>query len=262
VDVVVMGIDISKHTFDCSFHLDRKTHKHKVFNNTAQGMKEFLEWTVTNSLSSFHAVMEATGRYGEDLAEFLYAKGYKVSILNPAQLKYYSKSCLSRSKTDKVDSKLIAEFATKHETKIWQPLSKDMKKLKALERCLDTFKQDKTQTTNRLEQEKDIDVRRLITERHDLIQQQIETLQASLRDLLNAASEIKTSITLLQSIPGIASTTAITLLGELPDLSTFESAKQLSAYAGLNPSIRSSGSSVKGKSHLSKMGFSILRKAL
>ena len=53
-------------------------------------------------LSSVHAVMEATGRYGEDLAEFLYAEGHKVSVLNPAQIRYYSKSCLTRSKTDKV----------------------------------------------------------------------------------------------------------------------------------------------------------------
>jgi transposase len=144
-----------------------------------------------------------------------------VSILNPAQVKYYSKSCLTRSKTDKVDSKLIAEFAGKHETRPWQPLPKEMKKLKALERCLDSFKHDKTQITNRLKQEKDTQVRALLTERLDLIEQQIESLEASLKELAKTADNIKQSITILQSIPGIGGTTAFSLLGELPDLATY-----------------------------------------
>lgn len=206
--------------------------------------------------------MEATGRYGEGLAEFLYENGHKVSILNSAQIRYYSKSCLTRSKTDKVDSKLIAEFASKHETKTWKPLSSQMKKLKALERCLDSFKHDKTQITNRLEQEKDKDVQKLLKERMELIEKQIETLDAALKKLLTTTEEIKTSVALLENIPGIGITTAMTLLGELPDLSAFESAKQLSAYAGLNPSVRSSGSSVRGKGCLSKIGSSFLRKTL
>lgn len=259
---VVIGIDISKQKFDSSFSFGHKKWRHQVFDNTSQGFKEFLEWANKNGTSSFHAVMEATGRYGEDLAEFLYGNGHKVSILNPAQIRFYSKSCLARSKTDKVDSKLIAEFASKHETKAWKPLSNEMKKLKAFERCLGSFKQDKTQITNRLEQERDTEVQKLLKERMELIEQQIETLEAALKELMTTTEEIKASVTLLESIPGIGMTTAMTLLGELPDLSTFESAKQLSAYAGLNPSIRSSGSSVRGKSCLSKVGSSSLRKTL
>lgn len=257
---IVVGIDISKQKFDCSFSLDNKRWKHQVFSNKAQGFKEFIEWVAKNGLSSFHAVMEATGRYGEELAEFLYAKGHQVSIINPAQIRYYSKSCLTRSKTDKIDSKVIAQFASKHEIPYWKPLSREMKKLKALERCLDSFKQDKIQITNRLEQEKDKAVRILLTERLDLIEQQIESLNASLKELAKTAENVKQSIALLESIPGIGITTAFNLLGELPDLSTFKSAKQLSAYAGLNPSIRSSGSSVRGRGCLSKVGSSLLRK--
>ena len=235
---------------------------HCVFDNTPQGFKEFLEFLSQKGISSGHAVMEATGRYGEDLAEFLYANGHKVSILNPAQIRYYSKSCLTRSKTDKVDSKIIAEFSSKHETKIWKPLPSEMKKLRALERCLERFKHDKTQITNRLEQEKDGDVRELLTERLNLIEQHIESLEGSLQTLLKTTHTVKKPVLLLKSIPGIGLATAFSLLGELPDLSTFESAKQLSAYAGLNPSIRSSGSSVRGRGSLSKVGSSPLRKLL
>lgn len=259
---VIIGIDISKQKFDCAFSLDGKTWHHKVFDNSIVGFEVFLKELGKHTLSSLHAVMEATGRYGEDLAEFLYAKGHTVSILNPAQIRYYSKSCLTRSKTDKVDSRLIAEFATKHETKPWKPLSDEMKKLKAWERCLETFKQDRTQIINRLEQEKDHEVRLLLEQRCGLIEQQIKSLEASMKDLLKEEGDIKQSVTLLESISGIGLTTAFSLLGELPDLSTFNSAKQLSAYAGLNPSIRSSGSSVRGRGALSKVGSKSLRKLL
>jgi transposase len=169
---------------------------------------------------------------------------------------------LSRNKTDKVDSKLIAEFASKHEATLWHPLSDEMKRLKALERNLETFKRDRTQITNRLEQEKDPTVRNLLIKRVKLIDQQIKTLKSALQDLRQKENTINQSITLLESIPSIGETTAFSLLGELQDLSTFQCAKQLSAYAGLNPSIRSSGSSLRGRGTLSKTGSKSLRKLL
>lgn len=259
---IIIGVDISKHTFDCSYSVDGKNWNHKVFDNKAKGFQDFLKWISPHKVLSCHVVMEATGRYGEDLAEFLYAQGCLVSILNPAQIKYYSKSCLTRSKTDKVDSRLIADFASKHELKLWQPPTEEIKKLKALERCLESFKGDKTQIINRLEHEKDKEVCSLLTERLDLIEQQIQSLESSLKTLAKTATSVKEAVTLLQSIPGIGATTAFSLLGELPDLSTFDSAKQLSAYAGLNPSTQVSGSSVRRKSSLSKTGSRSLRKLL
>jgi transposase len=66
----------------------------------------------------------------------------------------------------------------------------------------------------------------------------------------------------LQTIPGIAKTTATAILAQTPDLSSFEDARQLAAYAGLTPSHKTSGTSLKGKSKLSKIGSSALRKAI
>lgn len=66
----------------------------------------------------------------------------------------------------------------------------------------------------------------------------------------------------LQSIPGIGKITAIAILAEIPEFPSLESARQLASYAGLTPSHRTSGISVRGKSCLSKIGSSSLRKAL
>ena len=68
--------------------------------------------------------MEATGGYETKLAQYLYDNNFKVSVINPARIKGFSVSKLSRVKTDKADSKLIAWFcqatlAVPRETKPW-----------------------------------------------------------------------------------------------------------------------------------------------
>ena len=94
------------------------------------------------------------------------------------------------------------------------------------------------------------------------IQKQIEKLNLVIRRLSHDDPVLTDMIDLLVSIPGIGETTAFQVLGELPDLSSFKCAKQLAAYAGLNPSIRTSGTSVKGKEKISKTGNKLLRKIL
>lgn len=257
---LVIGIDISKQKFDCAFSTDGKTWKHKVFDNTPKGF-ESLAQELPNP-DSVRAAMEATGRYGDALATYLYEKGCTVSVLNPAQIRYYAKSCLTRSKTDKVDARVIAEFALKHETTPWKPLPETLQNVKALERYLETLKEDRTRVSNRLEAERNQQVRAHLEENKQFIDQQIKQIQASLKEIAKTAPDINQSVTLLQSIPGIGETTAFGLLGELPDLSSFASPKQLAAYAGLNPNIRVSGTSVCGRGSVSKVGSRLLRKLL
>ncbi len=52
------------------------------------------------------------------------------------------------------------------------------------------------------------------------------------------------------------------LLAEIPDLKSFNTARELAAYAGLTPKHRQSRTSAHGKSSISKIGSSKLRKAL
>ena len=99
-------------------------------------------------------------------------------------------------------------------------------------------------------------------ERSSHIQKQIEELTLAIKKLADDDRVLAHTITLLRSIPGIGEATSFNLLGELPDLSTFKCAKQLAAFAGLNPSIRTSGVSVKGKETISKTGSKELRKLL
>jgi transposase len=259
---ITIGIDISKQKFDVAYKQENQKWCRGIFKNNIEGFQEFLQWAKESQAKVIYGVMEATGRYGEELANFLYNSGCEVSIVNPSQIKNYSRCLLKRAKTDKVDAGLIYEFATKHEISLWKPLLPAHQALKEQVRCLNVFKEDLTQISNRLESAKDFKVIELLKEREKNIKEQIKALEEGLEESLEEQPELKKQVDLLDSIPGIAKTTALNILSELPDLSTLKNGKQLAAYAGLNPSIRSSGSSVRGQGSISRMGNRALRKAL
>ncbi len=91
---------------------------------------------------------------------------------------------------------------------------------------------------------------------------QIRGTEKLIRKHIDKHPGLKQQSELLNSIPGIADTTAALLLAEVPDLKLYRSARQVAAFAGLVPRERQSGSSVKGRVRLSKIGNARLRKAL
>lgn len=266
MDKFTIGIDISKQKFDAAYKKVDGRWVSRVFENNHKGFNELRGWIPQDFSGQIHVVMEATGRYGEDLAYFCHGAGFDVSIINPAQIKHYGRSLLRRTKTDKADARLIAEFADRHPDRqtlpLWQPLSQAAQALKEQVRCLNSLKKDATQISNRLEAAKDPKVRNIYKQNLRQIQTQLKALEAAIREIIKQDQGVKENFKLLTSIPGIGEVTAIILLAELPDLSPFKCAKQLAAYAGLNPSIRTSGTSVRGRERMSKMGHALLRKAL
>ncbi len=92
--------------------------------------------------------------------------------------------------------------------------------------------------------------------------EQIKRTQALIREHIESHPDLKLKRELLDSIPSIGETTAAALLAEVPDFSQYRSARQVAAFAGLVPRARQSGSSVRGRTRLSKIGNARLRKAL
>lgn len=207
--------------------------------------------------------MEATGFYGLALAEYLYAQKYSVSIVNPACIKAYSRSRLSRHKTDKIDAQLIAEYASKQNLKLWHPTSPLLKEIRELYRCLQALKQQLNQVHNHLENktlpECILQVWRSLKAE---LKKKIEKIELLATDRLSKDVHLYQDYRNLQTIPGVSKTTAFAMIAEIPDISSFQTARQLAAFAGLTPCHRRSGSSVRGKERLSKMGSPALRKAL
>jgi len=136
-----VGIDIAKAKFDVAVLFSQGSMRHKSFSNTAQGFEELLTWlkdTVRVHKPAF--CMEATGRYGENLAFFLHESKFPISVVNPSCVKNYARSKLKRTKTDKVDAALIAEYCLKEKPTLWKPSPKDSRDLQQMTRELEHLK--------------------------------------------------------------------------------------------------------------------------
>lgn len=263
MDSIIVGADIAKKKFDVALIMLNGKWSNSEFSNDENGFAKFRNWLEKNNFTAVTLVMESTGHYGEDLAQHMHDNGHKVIIVNPAQIKFFGQSKLSRAKTDKKDARLIAEFGMKNPDLIhWVPKTKSHKKHRELYRCLLNLKDDRAQCLNRLESVRDDDVRNTINSQVEFLNKKIDDINNKIKNLISNDEIFKKNDFLLQGIPGIGQLTSWGILAEIPDISNFQHAKQLAAFAGLNPSLHESGSSVRGRRSISKMGSHTLRKLL
>lgn len=254
-----LGIDVSKDTLDVVLLQD--DHKaYGTFDNHKVGFAKLLGWLVSQKGGQVHACMEATGQYGDEIAEYLHQGGYGVSVVNPVRIKRYGESKLHRNKTDKADAALIAEFCRKENPVLWEPLPPYLKQLRQRVRRLDDLQANYQQERNRLISGiTDLWVVEDITDHLKDLSNRIQTLKKAIFQVIAETPELQDQLDLLVTIPGIGKLTAARLLAEMGDISSFEDAPQLAAYAGLNPKGFRSGSSVHKKTRISKEGRAYLR---
>lgn len=126
-----------KITLDVCFLQAGSTTLEKRFENSPEGHQKIEVWLSHQQFEQLHIFLEATGKYGENISEYMYQNGYEVSVVNPARIKYYGSSKLRRNKTDKADAKLIAEYCMKQNPPRWRPPSASFRQLQALKRNLD-----------------------------------------------------------------------------------------------------------------------------
>jgi transposase len=186
-----------------------------------------------------------------------------VSVVNPAAIKAFAGSRLSRTKTDRVDAELIARFTQAQAPPQWTPLPQEVRELQALVRRLQALVEMRVAEENHLSSGITVDVvRESVEELLNHLNTQIKRTEKLIREHINRHPRLKQQSELLDSIPGIAETTAALLLSEITDITQYRSARQVAAYAGLVPRERQSGSSVRGRTRLSKIGNARLRRAL
>lgn len=261
MDVFYIGIDISKETFDAAVEVGGSI-KHHQFENSKPGFQALIHWILKHQISNAHFVMEATGSYWEALANFLHQAGKRVSVVNPTCVKRFAQCELKRTKTDKVDAGVIARFAKTMKPSAWTPPSVEVQSLQALGRRVHSLMKMKRQELNRLEAETDKEVRNSIGCVVRCLERELCKAKEKIKVLFGCHPELRRKRDLLLSIPGVGEETATLILSEIPQLELFDSAKQLVAYAGLAPKEIQSGTSVRGRTRMSKTGNSRLRAGL
>lgn len=253
----IYGVDISKDVFDVS----NVKSVHSQFSNDVKGFKKFAKKLTKETL----VVMEATGYYHYCLAQYLYGEGYLVSVVNPLSVKRFIQMKLSKIKTDKSDAKAICEYAVLNEVPLYTAKDKNQAESHQLLRLIDVYLKQSTALKNKLHGEKTLEIPSKAVY-HSLnrslksIQREIKVLEERLTELVKEHQQKQ--LTLLKSIPGMGSKTALLLIVLTDGFNRFESSKQLCSYAGITPTIRQSGSSVRGRSRISKIGNKKLRNLL
>ena len=253
-DRKIYGIDISKVVFDF-YNPDTG---HDQLPNDESGFKKLLKSLPKTAL----VVMEATGYYHYRLAQFLYKNGVQVSVVNPLSVKRFIQMKLAKVKTDKSDAKSICEYGTVNQVPLYNALNDVQAECLQLFRLLDSYVKKRTATKNKIHGEKTLGIPSKTVYsslNRDLkhLKKEVIILEKRLLELVK--QEQQAQLTLLQTIPGIGMKTALFLIVVTDGFKKFENASQLCSYVGITPTIRESGSSVRGRSRISKVGNKKLR---
>ena len=208
----IIGIDVSKNKLDCALidDLNQAKFKFKIVSNSEDGFIALIGWLskqVNLTVPEYHFVMEATGVYHEKCASWLFTSGSKVSVVNPAHIKYYGKSLGVHSKNDKKDSVVIARYGLTQNPSAWQPEAPEIRILKALASRLDAIEKDILREENRYEKSSINPCSSSVLESIQMILRVLKAEKINLEQLINTHINqfeyLKVNYALLQTIPGV-----------------------------------------------------------
>ena len=256
----VIGLDVSKDTIDATLITTKGSKDYIKISNSTDGFENLINWIKTKRIRKIAISMEATGIYYEQVAEYLSVL-YTVYVINPLKIKEYAKSQFSHTKTDKADSKLIAEFANRHLDKLTPFRPSENPTLYKLINLLQQLKEQQKETQNRLHTVKDIYIKSTHQAIIELLEEKIDQTSKRIEGMIKQKESLNIEYQNLQTIPAIGKETAVILLRHLTD-KNFETANKFVAFAGLSPKIEQSGTSVKKNGRLSRYGHRQLKRAL
>src|SRR5262249_55428704 len=158
------------------------------------------------------------------------------SVENPARIKYFGMGEGFLNKTDKADARTIALYAKQKQPEPWRMSQPEVQHLLALMHRLQGLQNHLGQEHNRL-QEPNLhpEVARSIQTILVVLEQEIQRLEAQIKEHIDQHPKLRADKELLISIPGIGEKLAHWILAEMPDPGQFQNAKSVSAYAGLSP---------------------------
>ncbi|CWT94099.1 TPA: IS110-like element ISNgo3 family transposase [Neisseria meningitidis] len=255
----IIGLDISKDTIDATLHKINGSIHYIKFKNNDDGLKQFRLWIKGNRIRKAYIGMEATGIYYEKAADML-SSYYTVYVINPLKIKDYGKSRFNRTKTDKADSNLIADYIKRHQDTL---IPYQIPKNKALQKLINLknqLQQQQKQIKNRLHSTEEDFIRNIHQDLIDTIQDKMEQVKIAISEQIKKQTDYN-HYRNLQTIPSIGKDTASVLYAQLTE-KHFKTANQFVSYAGLSPAIIQSGTSVRGRGRLSRYGNRRLKSTL
>jgi len=260
---MIVGIDTSNDFFDATALEDDSVIFQRQFANNVKGFRLFL-----NAVKDYTVELvciEATGPYHLRFAMFLNEHKFNITVVNPLVIKRYAQMKMSRAKTDKKDAYLIAFYAKEQKPELWKAPSEASLEIRQLDTHLELLMKHKRALANQLHAFKSTGtmvkgLEKQMEEQINQLNDDIKKIERKIESLVR--SSYQKMADQLQSIPGIGKKSAYMMIVCTNGFSTFDNYKQVISFFGLAPRHYQSGTSVKGKTRICKMGMSRVRKIL
>jgi transposase len=230
-----VGIDVSKEKLDVCVLPGGKLH---AFANDEPGIKDLV--ALLRPLEPAAMVIESTGGYERPALFAMQDAELRVTLVNPRQVRDFAKGIGQLAKTDRIDAAVLAKFAQLIAPEPTEKTSEKQRELQALVTRRRQLLAHRVAEQNRSQQTSDKFIRKSLQGMIKTLDQQIRKIEERIAKSLQSDDEWKAKLDILQSTPGVGSTTGMTLLAELPELGTLNR-QQIAALAGVAPYPRDSG---------------------
>jgi transposase len=255
-----VGIDVSKLCLDIAIYQPSEgIISRQQIANTVKEIRQFLKDVVSDKKSpqkDFLFCLENTGKYCHTFLKTSTLLEFKVWMELPIQIK--RSTGMVRGKTDEWDAERIAQYAYRFQDKavLWQPTDKTLLELKDLQTKRNLLVKSHSQLSQ--ENKKDPVFKNPLA----ALAKAIEQVEKKMENLIMIDHRYKQQFELLKTVPGIGRQTAIALILTTKGFTRLTESRKLSCYAGLAPFPYRSGSSVRGRTKISKMGDMKLKSLL
>lgn len=268
----ILGVDVSKKTLDAALTLDGKNFFESRLENTSKAIRDWfkeLQKKASFSRNQLVVCMEHTGIYCQHLLDFCLKNEIKVSLESALQIK---KSLgITRGKNDKVDARRIAVYALKNPEKMrfWLPQRENVQKIKALLVARERLVKVKTQLEVPLNENQeflDPAVVKILKAQYSTTLQSlgkdIKRIEKSILQLVKDDQALESQYKLVTSVPGIGLITGLNVIVSTNEFKNITHAKRFACYSGVAPFEHTSGTSIRGKTRISKLANMKIKRLL
>lgn len=254
-----VGVDISKNTLDAAIYpaKDKKL-DFLHFDNTQKGLGEMMSWLKRRGIKASETIIcaEHTGVYTNTLIAFADKKGLALSLNSPLEIKH--SMGIARGKNDAVDAGRIAEYAHNHRDKLrlYEKPSEAIMKLQYLLTERRQYMRQRTALLNlnsAMGKYETTEARRRNESAIHHCEKLVRKVEEQMRDVLCSESDVKRNFDLVSSVKGIGLINAINTVVYTNNFKAFETPRRYACYIGVAPFDHTSGTSVKGKTQVSKI---------
>jgi transposase len=258
-----IGVDVSKLTWDLTIlsKSDRNFQYHIETANSHEGWDSVLAWLESKGVEASEILfcMESTGVYCHTLLACLSAYGYDTWVENALRIK--NSSGIVRGKNDKQDSLMIASFAKKNyeEVRLYAPTRVKLERMKNLMRLRESLMKHRNAILLPLKEQEDMGVplageyKSYMKQTMAGFEKDITRIESELAKIIATDEHFKELHDLITSVVGVGTRTAVALIVYTNEFANFTDARELACYCGVVPFEKESGSSVRGRTKVSKM---------